>query len=117
MCTDGHVSFKSFAIENNLEHHVLKASIKEFVKEGKFHIQHINSLHSRLKKWINEDLFGVASKYLQNYLSWFKFMEEYKTTDYMKSIVTLGIENTNARKGYLDAVKNRYSIKNNVILN
>ena len=116
LCTDGHVSFKSFAIENNLEHHVLKASIKEFVKEGKFHIQHINSLHSRLKKWINEDLFGVASKYLQNYLSWFKFMEEYKTTDYMKSIVTLGIENTNARKKYLDAVKNRYSIKNNVIL-
>jgi len=68
-------------------------------------------LHGRLKKWINKDMYGVASKYLQNYLFWFKFMEEYKNTDYMKSVVSLGIENTNARAEYLDAVKNVYSKK------
>ncbi len=111
LCTDGHSSFKSFTNENNIEHHILKANAKEFVKQGKYHIQNINSLHSRLKKWINKDMYGVASKYLQNYLFWFKFMEEYKNTDYMKSVVSLGIDNTNARAEYLDAVKNRYSNK------
>jgi transposase-like protein len=111
LCTDGHSSFKSFTKENNIEHHVLKANAKEFVKQGIYHIQNINSLHGRLKKWINKDMYGVASKYLQNYLFWFKFMEEYKNTDYMKSIVSFGIENTNARAEYLDAVKNVYSKK------
>ncbi len=108
LCTDGHSSFKGFSIDNNIEHHVLKANAKEFVKQGKYHIQNINSLHSRLKNWINKDLYGVATKYLQNYLLWFKFMEEYKDTDYMKSVVTIGIDNTNARAEYLNAVKNIY---------
>lgn len=115
LCTDGHSSFKSFTNENNIEHHVLKANAKEFVKQGIYHIQNINSLHSRLKKWINEDLYGVASKYLQNYLFWFKFMEEYKNMGYMNNIVSLGIENTNARAEYLNAVKNIYSKKSTTL--
>lgn len=109
LCTDGHVSYKGFASDNNIEHHVLRADLKQFVRQGKFHIQNINSLHSRLKTWINNDLYGVSTKYLQNYLNWFRFKEKFKKTDYMKKVVVLSLANTNARKEYLYAVKNIYS--------
>ncbi len=111
LCTDGHQSFKGFAIDNNIEHHILKANLKQFVKQGKFHIQNINSLHSRLKGWINRELYGVATKYLQNYLNWFRLKEKFKQVDYMKKIVQLSIANTNARAEYLYAVKNIYNNK------
>ncbi len=29
LCTDGHVSYKGFAIDNKLEHHVLRANLKQ----------------------------------------------------------------------------------------
>lgn len=39
-------------------------------KEGLYHIQHINALHSNLKKWMNR-FNGVATKYINNYIKWF----------------------------------------------
>ena len=107
LCSDGHTSYKGFAADNNIEHHVLRANLKEFVR-GKYHIQNVNSLHSRLKKWINEDLHGVATKYLQNYMNWFRYKEKYKVTDYLKVIVETSCNNTNARQEYLFAVNNYY---------
>ena len=44
------------------------------VVEKVFHIQNVNAYHGRLKNWISR-FHGVASKYLENYLSWFRFME------------------------------------------
>lgn len=111
LCTDGHKSFEGFAMDNNIEHHILKANLKQFVKQGKFHIQNINSLHSRLKNWINRDLYGVATKYLQNYLNWFRLKEKFKKIDYMKEIVLLSLGSTTARAEYLYAVKNIYNNK------
>ena len=34
-------------------------------------VNHVNSLHSNLKEWIRR-FKGVATKYLTNYLYWFK---------------------------------------------
>ena len=53
LCTDGHVSYTGFAMDNKLEHHYLRADLKQFVKNEVYHIQHVNSTHSRLKKWID----------------------------------------------------------------
>ncbi len=39
---------------------------------GKLHIQHINSLHSRIRTFFNYDKKGVATKYIQKYLNWQK---------------------------------------------
>lgn len=111
LCTDGHVSYKAFAIDNNLEHHAFKANLKQFTKQGNLHIQNVNSLHSRLKKWINDDLYGVSTKYLQNYLNWFRCKEKFKNLDYMLKMIELSLENTKARAEYLD------NINNNAILN
>ena len=69
LCTDTHRSYTSFAKKNNIEHHTIKASAKEY-KRGSYHVQHVNSIASDLKLWIR-DFKGVSSKYLQNYLNWY----------------------------------------------
>lgn len=75
LCTDSHASYKGFALDNNLDHHPIKAITKEYVKNKVYHIQHVNSIDSRLKPWINIKFKGVSTKYLQNYLTWFRFKE------------------------------------------
>ncbi len=37
---------------------------------GSYHIQHVNSYHSRLRSWIIHVFHGVATKYLNHYLWW-----------------------------------------------
>jgi hypothetical protein len=32
-------------------------------------------MHNRLKKWINNRFWGVSTKYLQQYLNWFRIKE------------------------------------------
>jgi hypothetical protein len=36
--------------------------------------QSVNGLHSRMKQWIDR-FKGVATKYLDNYLAWFLFVD------------------------------------------
>lgn len=75
LCSDGHVSYKGYAGDNQLKHVVLRGDLRQRVKRERFHIQHVNSLHNRLKKWIAGTFWEVATKYLQNYLNWFKAIE------------------------------------------
>ena len=46
---DGHVNYKGHAMDNHIEHVVFRADLGRHVKRGFFHIQHVNSLHNRLK--------------------------------------------------------------------
>lgn len=78
LCSDSHLSFKGFAIDNSLEHHSVKPKDGIFVKEKLYHIQHVNSMHNKLKKWINGKFWGVSTKYLQQYLNWFRVKESMK---------------------------------------
>jgi len=78
LCSDGLVSYKGYAKDNKLKHIVLRADLKQHVKKGGYHIQHINELHNRLKKWISGTFWGVSTKYLQNYLNWFYMREKMK---------------------------------------
>jgi transposase-like protein len=78
LCTDGHVSYKGFAKDNKLNHVVLRADLKQHVKNGVYHIQNVNSIHNRLKKWIDNTFWGVSTKYMQNYLGWFRLNEKLK---------------------------------------
>jgi hypothetical protein len=43
-------------------------------KEGIYHIQHVNAYHGKLKKWMDR-FNGAATKYLANYMYWFKWLE------------------------------------------
>ena len=78
LCSDSHVSYKGFAIDNAIEHHAIRADLKQYVKDGVYHVQHVNSLHNKLKKWLNDQFWGVSTKYLQQYLNWFRMKEALK---------------------------------------
>ena len=71
LCTDSHKSYIRFATDFNLDHKRIKTGKH---KEDIYHIQHINSLHSNLKRWIGR-FNGVASKYISNYMHWFKWLK------------------------------------------
>lgn len=63
-----------------VDHYRFKSDGKQRVK-GVYHIQNVNSYHSRLKKWMYH-FNGVAAKYLQHYLAWFRYIDskEYENT-------------------------------------
>ena len=80
LCTDSWRAFSTFANTKGLSHYRFKSDGKQRVK-GVYHIQNVNNYHSRLKRWIDR-FNGVATKYLQNYLAWFRYLDskEYENT-------------------------------------
>jgi transposase-like protein len=73
ICTDSHKSYIKFGKEKVSEH-IRIASGKH--KNGIYHISHVNSLHSKFKKWVAR-FNGVATKHLANYLHWFKWLQTF----------------------------------------
>jgi transposase-like protein len=74
LCTDTATNYKKFAKMKGLQHESVNERQKQRVKKGIFHIQHVNNFHNRLKKWM-ERFQGVATKFLDNYLYWFRWLE------------------------------------------
>lgn len=74
LCSDGYKSYIQFAQNNDLVHKRLNLSSGIRVIDKVFHIQNVNAYHSRLKNWINK-FHGVATKYLDHYLGWFRLMD------------------------------------------
>ncbi|MDR6999110.1 IS1595 family transposase [Neobacillus niacini] len=74
LCTDTAKNYKKFAKIKGLVHEPINNSKKERVKKGIYHIQHVNSFHSHLKTWMRR-FQGVATKFLDNYLYWFRWLE------------------------------------------
>jgi len=52
----------------------IKAGIR--IKERIFHIPNVSSYDSQLKKWLQR-FNGVATRYIENYLSWRRFFERH----------------------------------------
>lgn len=77
LCTDSAKNYVAFAKMKGLQHEVINIPKGMYVRKGIYHIQHVNAYHKRLKKWM-ERFQGVATKYLDNYLFWFRFLERYK---------------------------------------
>ena len=76
-CSDGHKAYIKFTNENNLIHRRLNVAKKIRVIDKVFHIQNVNAYHSSLKRWIAR-FHGVATKYLDHYLGWHRFMNNHK---------------------------------------
>ena len=74
VCTDSLSSYKTLSKKLNLKHKPV-ASGKH--SNGVFNLARINSLHSRFKTWIRP-FNGVSTKFLPNYLKWFKWLEQVK---------------------------------------
>jgi transposase-like protein len=78
LCSDSHVSYKGFAQDKKIEHHAIRANLKQHTKNKIYHVQHVNSIDSRIKMWIESRFMGVSTKYLQKYLNWFRLKEMLK---------------------------------------
>ncbi|MFD0693332.1 IS1595 family transposase [Paenibacillus sp. GCM10027628] len=102
LCTDSWRAFSSYANQKGLAHYRFKSDGKQRVK-GVYHIQNVNSYHSRLKRWMDR-FNGVSTKYLEHYLAWFRYLDskEYENTTSNKknmlvSSCLFSVKDTNAR--------------------
>lgn len=110
LCTDSHVSYKGFAIDTQLEHHPLRSDLKQRVKDGVYHIQHVNSTHHRLKKWIENQFWGVSTKYLHQYLNWFRIKQTLKgSRQFLADFTQIAAQDVKAYQRYGN-LQHRYEI-------
>jgi hypothetical protein len=91
LCTDSATNYKAFAKKAGIIHEVINIRKGVYVKKGVYHIQHVNSYHKRLKAWM-ERFNGVATRYIDNYLFWFRFLELNKKIGKKLSIQSMLLE-------------------------
>lgn len=94
LCTDSHRSYTAFARSKGLKHEKIKANKGQYVKDQVFHVQHVNNMTQRLRRWMNR-FNGVSTKYLQNYLNWFLVLEKLKDSSKKMSTFALFALSTN----------------------
>jgi transposase-like protein len=82
LCSDSHLSFQAYAKINNIEIKPIFVRRKEYVFEKIYHIQNVNRIHGQLKNWIKQ-FNGIATKYLQNYLNYFRLINLVKDQSQM----------------------------------
>ncbi len=73
LCTDAWRTFSTYTKSKGMEHYRFKSYGIERLR-GIYHSQNVNNYHSRSKGWIQR-FNGVATKYLDHYLSWFQFLD------------------------------------------
>lgn len=76
-CSDSKAVYKRFAQENQVRHGTLNLSSGEQVKKDIVHIMNVNSYQNQLNNWIVKRFRGVATKYLNNYISWYRELDEF----------------------------------------
>jgi len=87
--SDAHPSIIGFAKDNNIRHAYFKS--KDHTAKTGENVQFLNGQASRLNTMLNRTCKGVSTKYLQNYVNWFAFMEtnKEKNVNKLATIVTL----------------------------
>ena len=73
LCTDGGTALAAAARHLEIEHHPINLSAGIRVR-GAWHVQNVNAFTSRLRTWMIR-FKGVATKYLANYLGWFRVLD------------------------------------------
>lgn len=74
LCTDGSSVLAAAVKEVGVTHRPVNVSAGQRVLSGVYHIQNVNAYDSRLKNWIRR-FHGVATKYLDSYLGWFRTLD------------------------------------------
>ncbi len=76
LCCDNKTIYKDFARDRSLRHGSVNISKGEFVKKDVIHIQNIRAYCERMNHWM-ERFHGVATSYLDSYVSWFRAFDEF----------------------------------------
>ncbi|MGH8601964.1 MAG: IS1595 family transposase [Gammaproteobacteria bacterium] len=93
LCSDGAAIYHQAARHIPLAHRQLNLSKGIRVLAKVYHIQNVNAYDSRLKTWMGR-FHGVATKYLENYLGWRRWLERHARhpSPSMAIAVALGAE-------------------------
>jgi len=75
-CSENKWVFKNFAKCFKLRHGTLNLKEGELVKKDIVHLWNVTKYRNRLRNWLLR-FRGVATKYLPNYASWFRELDEY----------------------------------------
>lgn len=79
LCTDASGMLAAAAKQIGIAHRPVNISAGQRVVAGVYHIQNVNAYDSRLKNWMRR-FHGVATKYLDNYLGWFRTLDRSAST-------------------------------------
>lgn len=74
LCCDGGRAIVGFARKAKIPYHILPAPGGPKPDAPSFHINNVNGYHGRFKEWARR-FHGVATKYLDRYLGWRRFLE------------------------------------------
>lgn len=75
-CSQNKAVYMKSTKENNIRHGILSIPKKESVKKDIVHIKNVQKYQFNLQIWMKR-FRGVATKYLNNYLSWYREMDEF----------------------------------------
>lgn len=94
-CTDGNLSYVSIVqhLDFEVEHKRLIGLDNERVKDGVYHIQTINNWTMRFKSWLVQ-FHGVSTEYLENYIAWFRQMDQVNQLSWVDYALMTRINNT-----------------------
>ena len=80
LITDKHPSYRAFVKDNpTIKHKALLAKDHVDKKDKTIHLQKVNNVHKQLRTFLRP-FNGVSSKYLQNYLNWFAYMDHIRNS-------------------------------------
>lgn len=89
LVTDAWRAYKTLCERKRIEHYRIKSDDGKHVIKGLYHIQNVNSFHSRMKKW-HDRFKGVATKYLDNekLQGWYNDkLDEFKNEQDLKKLI------------------------------
>lgn len=76
LITDKHPSYKAFAKDNPaIKHKTLLAKDHVDKNDKTIHLQRVNNTHKQIRDFLRP-FNGVSSKYLQNYLNWYAYVDK-----------------------------------------
>lgn len=83
LITDKHHSYKAFAKDNpTIKHKSLVAKDHVDKNDKSIHLQRVNNTHKQVRDFLRP-FNGVSSKYLQNYLNWYAYMDRIRNSKTM----------------------------------
>jgi hypothetical protein len=80
VCADKHFIYQQIKQTSDINFQLFTAADHGSKDNPAIHVQTVNSYHSTLKRWINGNMRGVATKYLPNYLAWQRILSWFKDT-------------------------------------
>ena len=70
-------------INNQISEFAIENKIKHIIVSNKFHslsnIEKLENYRNKFEKWIKNHFRGVATKYLSNYVSWYRGLHEFNS--------------------------------------